>query len=56
MQQVTEAVELAEKSFSHNFVDQPAYVRNNIDQLVGRMFTTSGMTVNATGVLIILRV
>ena len=37
----------ASKSMSPNFVDQPAYVRNNIDQLIGRMFITSGMTVCA---------
>ncbi|KAL1495212.1 hypothetical protein AB1Y20_017076 [Prymnesium parvum] len=36
------------KSCSPRFIDQPAYVRNNIDQLIGRMYSSSGMTFPTT--------
>ncbi|KAL3929312.1 MAG: hypothetical protein SGPRY_002012 [Prymnesium sp.] len=35
----------ASKNDSPRFVDQPAYVRNNIDQLIGRMYSSRGMSV-----------
>ena len=35
------------KTDSPHFSDQPAYIRNNIDQLIGRMHSTSGMTVRS---------